>query len=145
MSTDFPYTSLHEYLDIVFGAIENPTIQQIKDAKKQYRKLYLEAYQKQRRERIKEFTLGFNYQKMLLIHKERGELSVSAFLYQCIYSVLKNQGISDTRLLGKIHASQLEIIDAFETLTEHSDSYILEVFLEKMETLETQIIQLKGT
>jgi len=45
--------------------------------------------------------------------------------------------------LGNIHASQLEIIDALEDILEHTDSYIMEVFLEKMEALETQIIQFK--
>lgn len=137
------YKNLYEYLDAVLGAIEDPTDQQIKEAKIQYRKLYLEAYQKKRRKHIKEFTLGFDKGKMLLIHEKRGNLTVSQFLYQSIDSVLHNNGITDAALLGKIHAFQLEIIDALEQIIDHTDSYVMEVFLEKMETLEAHIIQLK--
>jgi len=143
MKSDKKYSSVHQYLDAVFAHIDHPTDKEIKEAKSKYRKLYLEAYQKNRRERIKEFTLGFDAYHIKLIHKERGKLNVSEFLYQCVYTALNDQGVFDTKLLGRIHALQLEIINALEDMLEHTDSYIMEVFLEKMEALETQIIQLK--
>lgn len=136
---------LYKFLDEALGAIPEPTHQQIQNAKKQYRELYLKAYQKKRRQRIKEYTLGFDGNHMQRIHKQRGTQSVSEFLYQCVRGTLDTGiGISDGKLLGEIHALQLEIIEALEDISEHSDSYIMEVFLEKMETLEAYIVQLRG-
>jgi len=80
MKSNKKYSSVYQYLDDVFADIDHPTDKEIKQAKSTYRKLYLEAYQKKRREKIKEFTLGFDADHIILIHKQRGALNVSEFL-----------------------------------------------------------------
>ncbi len=138
------YSSVHEYLDEVFTNIDNPNNQQIADTKKRYWRLYLDTYQQKRRSRIKEFTLGFDVEKIQIIHQKRNGLSISEFLYRCVFSALETESIIDTQLLNTIHANQLEIISALEELLEKNGIEITETFLEKMEVLELQILQLKG-
>jgi len=143
MKTVFQYTSVHEYLDEVFSDVLAPTHQQIADAKKRYWRLYLDAYQQKRRSRIKEFTLGFDTEKMQVIHQKRNALSVSEFLYHCVFNALETEALMEGKLLQTIHANQLEIITVLEELLEQKDDELTESYLEKMEMLELQILELK--
>lgn len=143
MKSVFSYDSVHQYLDEVLADVSHPTDNQIADAKKQYWRLYLDDYQQKRRSNIKEYTLGFDRQLLQLIHQKRETLNVSQFLYRCVFGVLENNRVIDITLLKNIHANQLEIIANLEELLDGNTTTISEVFLEKMETLELQIVKLK--
>lgn len=135
MKTNFPYDSVYQYLDKVFANTNNPTKEQIILAKKQYRRLYLDAYQKQRRTRIREYTLGLDAKTINGIHQQRGDLSVSEFLYDCLFQKLEVHSELDRRLINTVHTQQLEIIVALEEVLAIEDTEAIELILEKLEVL----------
>ena len=137
------YNSIHEYLDHVFADSLNPSTDEIITAKKQYWRWYLNAYQQERRSRIKEYTLGFDAEKMQRIHKKRDELSVSEFLYHCVFSALESDKTIDTGQLNTICSQQQEIIGLLEEIIDNDATEMTESLLDKMEALEVQLIQLK--
>ena len=139
------YNSIHAYLDAVFADIANPSDTAIAKAKADYWKLYRHNYQKDRRANIKEFTLGFDGEALLKIDNKRQELSVSEFLYQCVYRALKtSKSVMDNKLLGVIQQQQLQIIMQLETLLEGEDTLVTETILERMEVLEMNIQNLRS-
>ena len=59
MAQDFPYKSLHEYLDKVFVGL-TPSESEIAQAKKEYWKAYNTHLKQNQRKKHKEVTLAFN-------------------------------------------------------------------------------------
>jgi len=134
------YKSVHEYLDIVFANVVDPSSADIVKAKADYWKWYRLEYQKQRRTKVKEFTLGFDAETMQDIHNKRNGLSVSEFLYQSVYGAIQSeQGVTDTTLLGVIQQQQLQIIMLLERFLERNDTPLTESVLERMELLESTL------
>ncbi|GGI58466.1 hypothetical protein [Winogradskyella haliclonae] len=137
------YNSIHEYLDHVFADSSNPSTEEIIAAKKQYWRQYLNHYQQKRRSRIKEYTLGFDAEKMQCIHRKRGGLSVSEFLYHCVFSALESDKTIDTGQLNTICNQQQEIIGLLEEIIDNDATEMTASLLDKMEVLEVQLLQLK--
>lgn len=135
---EFPYNSLYEYLSAKLVSFSNPTDKEIKALKAQYWKEYYSYYQKERRLRVKEFTLGFDPQKMKQIHRKREGQSVSEYLYSCVFSALEGN-LPNSKLTQDIYVNQMEIIADLEELTEVDSSEINDELLEKMEVLAEQI------
>jgi hypothetical protein len=135
----FPYNSLYAYLDDVLGKIEQPSVQQIKQAKREYWKLYFRHYRKARRKGRREFTLGFDWDTLARIDHQRGELSVSKFLYSAMEHSLTN-GIAvqpiDRELLVNIHHLLALTVSLLEELLDREQCAVTEEVLEKIERLE---------
>ena len=134
----FPYKSLYEYLSVKLVCFSNPTDEEIKALKAQYWKEYYSHYQKQRRQRVKEFTLGFNSNMITLIHQKRDGQSVSEYLYSCVFNALEG-GPKDLKLIQDVYTNQMEIIANLEELIEEDNLQISDELLEKMEALAEQI------
>ena len=143
-TTNFKYSSLHDYLETVLRLIPNPTHTQIKQAKKEYWKLYYLDYRREKRKVRKEFTLGFNKQRLQAIHHKKGTLSVSKFLYQLIDRELTSEGkpLYDTDQLAELHLKLMQLIGLIEALLEIGDSELNEELLERLEVLEHSFSQL---
>ena len=140
----FKYNSLYEYLEMALANLPQPTHKQIKQAKKEYWRLWFKHYHRQRRENRKEFTLGFGRQSLQLIHQKRGKLSISKFLYQAVASALDSNTIAiDKELLDAIHLHLMELISLVEELLDNESVEVTETMLERLETLELQFYQLK--
>ena len=71
----FSFSSLHEYLDCAFKDNPNPSWDEIKNAKKEYWKIYYKHYRREKRIKRKEFSLGFYPKQLQLIHQKRGDKS----------------------------------------------------------------------
>ena len=140
----FPYRSLHHYLDCTLQDNPNASDVEIKQTKEGYWRLYRNHYQKKRRNNIQEFTLGFDRKTLQKINsKKEKEDSISTFLYKCVFSCLERDSQVDTKVFGEIHQNQMGIIHLLEEVLD-TDSSISEKILEKMELLELQINSLNS-
>ncbi len=141
------YNSLHEYLEAVLGPIPNPTDTDVIQAKRAYWKLYYARYRREKRKSRKEFTLGFDRDKLQFIHQKKGNLSVSGFLYQAVDTVLNDTPamVFDKKLLGQINQNLAQLIDLIEELLETNGTHSNEELLEKMDALANQFAELFKT
>lgn len=140
----FPYTSLHDYLDTMLSHIENPSHGQIKQAKRNYWKLYHTHYRRQKRKVRREFTLGFGPDVLERILQKKGDLSVSLFLYRAVEQAIGN-GHSvpgDREVLGRVDRQLMHLIDLIEDLLASEKTGLDGQVLEKIEALEMQFSQI---
>lgn len=143
-----PHTKkkLWEYLDSV-GVLENGTDEQIKAAKKEYRKKYLSEFKRKQRAREKEFTIKFS--------KENGEydtIEQAARQHdRTIPAFIKTASLAYTRksyiVPNKLQIAQLEQIlsnclNEIQTLVRRKDIYQFQRE-QKMEAIENRIQKLE--
>jgi len=135
------YSSIHDYLDVVFAAIPNPSKEDIIYAKKQYYKLWHKAYNRKRRKTRKEFTLGFNAKTLKQIKDSKGKRSVSKYLYDAVFGALDGglKSDFDNEQLVAIHQKLMQLIALLE---ERGDSPQIEILLERIEILELEFSKL---
>lgn len=143
MNKQFPYTSLHNYLDAELSHLDNPSHQQIKQAKREYWKQYYAHYRRDKRKIRKEYTLGFDANALKQIQQKKGKLTVSQFLYQTIEQAISNNPIplQDTSVLGSIDRQLMHLIDLMEELLSSNSNELNEQILEQIEALEMQFSQ----
>ena len=140
----FKYTSLHQYLDCALKNNPNTSHAEVKEAKREYWKLYYTYYRKEKRTSRKEFTLGFYPNQLQQIHLKRGSQTVSKFLYEAINRELKleKEMAFDAETLSEIHLQLMQLISLVEELL---DTEVLEEItqvLERLEVLETSFSQI---
>ncbi|QNM84890.1 hypothetical protein H9W90_11905 [Polaribacter pectinis] len=140
----FEYTSVHQYLDCVLQNNPNASLNQIKEAKKAYRKLYYSYYRKQKRKNRKEFTLGFYNQQLDEIDEKRGKLSVSKFLYHVINKELvsETQPIYMVEEIAEIHLELMHLIAMVEEFLDETESDEITSILERLEKFEISFSQI---
>ena len=140
----FEYTSVHQYLDGVLKNHPNASHTQIREAKKAYWKLYYSHYRKQKRKNRKEFTLGFYNEQLDEIHKKRGKLTVSKFLYHAIQKELfsDRQPKYGNDEIAELHLELMHIIVMVEEFLDDEQSNELNTILEKLEEFEIYFSQL---
>ena len=141
---NFPYTSLHNYLDVALSDIENPSHTQIKESKREYWKLYYTHYRQQKRKTRKEYTLGFDAEGLRQIGLKKESLSVSQYLYQAVEQAISDnrQSFYDKAVLGKIDQHLMHLIDLVEELIASESTALNERVLERIELLERQFFKL---
>lgn len=139
MNKTFPYTSLHDYLDTALSHIDNPSHQEIKQAKRDYWKQYYTHYRRQKRIVRKEYTLGFDAGSLKQLQQKKGDLSVSQFLYQIVEQAIdgKHPTVQDKTLLGNIDRQLMQLINLLEDLLVSEHTELNEQVLEQIENLET--------
>ncbi len=92
MKSDFPYKSLHDYLDVVFKD-KSPNENEIVEAKKLYWKSYNTFLKQTQRKNRKEITLAFEKEQWEKLSKERNpSQSIQSYLKELI---LKQIGCMD--------------------------------------------------
>ena len=135
------YSSIYDYLDMVFEANTNPTKAQIIEAKKQYYKLWHKEYNRKRRKARKEFTLGFNAKTLKQIKDRKGKRSVSKYLYDAIFNALDGGTKSDfdNEQLVSVHQKLMQLIALLE---EDAKSSQIEQLIERIEALELEFSKL---
>lgn len=140
----FSFSSLHEYLDCVFKDNPNTSWDDIKEAKKEYWKIYYKHYRREKRIKRKEFSLGFYPKQLQLIHQKRGDKSVSQFLYNAVNRQLTSQEAPpvDTEVFRELHQQLRTFINLLEESLDNEASDALEELLERFEKLEENFIQL---
>lgn len=142
MTKLFKYTSLHDYLDAALSHIDNPSHQEIKQAKRNYWKLYYTHYRRQKRIVRKEYTLGFDTDSLKQLQQKKGDLSVSQFLYQIVEQAIgKLPTVQDKTLLGNIDRQLMQLINLLEDLLASEHTELNEQILEQIEALEQQFSQ----
>ena len=110
------YKSLHAYLDAVLHHVPHPTHLDIKNAKREYWKLWFRHYRRQKRKVRKEFTLGFDKQTINDIHRKKGKLSVSEYLYSCVLEATYDSTprLEDREMFSKLHQNLMQLINLLE-------------------------------
>lgn len=144
MNTRFQYTSVHQYLDAVLKNNPNASVQEVKEAKAQYWKQYYAHYRRKRRKLRKEFTLSFDKKQLELIHQKRMQLSVSEFLYSCVFEALSTSNVSivNADMLSPLHQKLMELISLLEESLDNESKYDFESLLIRIEQLEEQFLKL---
>ncbi len=135
------YNSIHDYLDAVFKADANPTKEEVIEAKKRYYRLWHREYNRKRRKFRKEFTLGFAPDALRRIKDQKGDMSVSKFLYRTIFDRL-GLGVTssyDREQLTIIHQKLMQLMALLE---ENGDSPQIEDILDRIEELELRFSKL---
>lgn len=140
----FKYNSVHDYLESVLSTISNPTHLQIKEAKREYWKQYYTHYRQGKRQIRKEFTLGFEKHLLQVIHRKKGTLSVSKFLYQLIDKALASSESTfyNTELVAELHLKLMQLISLIEELLDNENTEINEDVIERLDILEHTFSQL---
>ncbi|WP_396602075.1 hypothetical protein [Algibacter sp. R77976] len=140
----FSFSSLHDYLDCAFKDNPNPSWDEIKNAKKEYWKIYYKHYRREKRIKRKEFSLGFYSKQLQLIHQKRGDKSVSQFLYDAVNRQLKSQETPhvDTEIISEVHQQLRTLINLVEESLDNEVSDALEDVLERFDKLEDNFLQL---
>jgi len=144
MSTEaFPYKSVHEYLDDVLSSVSNPSYEQIKLTKLDYWKCYYTHYRKQKRKTRKEFTLGFDKERLKLINDKKGTLTVSKFLYLIIDRELESNDVifNDKEQLSELYLLLMKLISSVEELLDNDASKSVTEILYRLENLEETFSQ----
>lgn len=136
------YKSLHAYLDAVLHQIPHPTHADIKNAKREYWKLWYRHYRREKRKIRKEYTLGFDATTVRDIHNKRGKLSVSEFLYSCVFGALYEEKplLQDQELLNEIHSALMQLLNVLEEAIE--DEIVLPNIPEQLSQIEAQFEKL---
>ncbi|WP_299223839.1 hypothetical protein [uncultured Psychroserpens sp.] len=142
-SEAFPYKSVHEYLEEELSLVSNPSHEKVKKTKRTYWKRYYKNYRRQKRNLRKEFTLGFDKERLQLIDTKRGELSISKFLYQIIDRELESNDnlFNNQEQLSKLHLQLMKLISLTEELLDNVNSELIHQILERFETLEESFEQ----
>ena len=140
----FSFSSLHEYLDCAFKDNPNPSWDEIKNAKKEYWKIYYKHYRREKRIKRKEFSLGFYPKQLQLIHQKRGDKSVSQFLYDAVNRQLTSKEAHqvDTEVFSEVHQQLRTLINLMEESLDNEASDIHEEVLERIEQLEESFVHL---
>lgn len=140
----FTFSSLHEYLDWALKNNPNASWDEIKNAKKEYWKIYYKHYRREKRIKRKEFSLGFYPKQLQKIHEKRGDKSVSQFLYDAVNRQLTSQEAPpvDTKVFREVHQQLRTLINLMEESLDSEASDALEEVLERIEQLEENFIQL---
>lgn len=138
------YKNIFEYLDQAFVNTPNPTKEDIINAKKQYYKQWHRHYNRKRRAKRKEFTLGFDVKRLQQLKEKKGTRTISKYLYAVVYEALntKNTSINDQHLLSTIHQKIGQLVNVLEELLDTGVSPEMEVLLERIEELEIQFRKL---
>ena len=131
------YNSLHEYLDDVFKD-KQASRAEIKEAKREYWKLWYRHYRKEERKRKREFTLRLHPQEIEQMDEKRGELSYSQFLYMAVRQAIisRKEPQCDPRAYGHIKQLLMEVINLLEELINEGGGELTEEILIKMEKLQ---------
>jgi hypothetical protein len=139
----FPYRSLHEYLDDVLSGIIDPGHETIKQAKKDYWKLYYRHYRQQRRKVRKEFTLSFDLERLSAINLKKGNLGTSEFLYLIVDRELRSSEplFNDDRLIAELDQLLMKLIALVEELLDDGRPESISDILDRLEKLETSFSQ----
>ncbi|MCK8479054.1 hypothetical protein [Psychroserpens algicola] len=139
----FPYKSVHEYIEEELTLVSNPSHEQIRKTKQAYWKRYYKHYRRQRRNIRKEFTLGFDKERLQLIDTKRGELSISKFLYLIIDRELESNEtlFNNQEQLSELHLQLMKLISLTEELLDNVNSELIHQILERLETLEKSFEQ----
>lgn len=94
MEQDFPYKSLHDYLDDLFRD-KTPTESEITQAKKQYWKTYNTRLKKSQRQKRREVTIAFEKDEWESLLKKRSpNQSLHAYIRELLIHPTDNNHIS---------------------------------------------------
>lgn len=93
MAQDFPYKSLHEYLDKVFMGL-TPTESEIAQAKKEYWKAYNTHLKQNQRKKRKEVTLALDKNEwQSLLERRNPNQSVHGYIKELLHHHIDNSPI----------------------------------------------------
>lgn len=142
-----PNSNIWQYLNSV-GVLEKGTEEEIKVAKKAYKKKYLLAYKQQQRREKHEY--------IILLSKENGEfdsvataakkhsLSVTAFLKEATLAYIKQYYIVPNRVqLAKMEQILAQCLNEVQLITRTKEKYSWERE-QKYEAIEKRIIKLEN-
>ena len=139
-------SGLWQYLDSS-GVLESGNDEQIKTAKKQYRKLYYSTHKKQCRQRRHEFTIGFTkrngeYQR-IIAGANKHHLKPSVFIRKASLAYLEMKFlVPDERII--VHLEQLlsDCLNEIKSIVAIKEKYFWHRD-EKIEAIEKQILKLE--
>lgn len=147
MNKDFPYTSVHNYLEVVLKGKIDVTDDLIIGYKKQYWKLWYRYYRRERRKLKKEYVIRLNTAYLSEIDQKRGKLSRSKFLYQLISSGLSEnlQLPSYSDELGLVNQHLAQVMNLLEEVSSESNIELEHKVFEHLDILQHQINELLKT
>ncbi|WP_452225595.1 hypothetical protein [Lacinutrix chionoecetis] len=145
MASEFPYTSIYDYLDNVLSAVDLPTALQIKNAKREYWKLWYKAYRKTKRRELKEFTLRLDQKKLKRIDIKRGKYSRSQYLYYAVDLALDNNQLEafDRALFGRVYQTNMRLINLLEDIESGDNPHALQDAYNAVMELEKELSKFK--
>ncbi len=134
------------YLD-ASGVLEKGTEEEIKSAKRAYRKIYLKKYKQIQRDEKPEFTVLLSRQKgeygKIALAAKRHHLSIPAFLRQATFAYLnKAYLVPDTELVARLYQKLSDCLNEIHAITNTKEKYDWE-HERKFEAIEKRIGKLE--
>lgn len=146
MTGDFPYKSLHEYLDNVFSG-KSPTEMEIVQAKKTYWKAYNTHLKQKQRKKRKEITIAFDKKEWQSLQERLNpNQSLNSYIKELLTQHIDNTPITPTTIIQ--NTTQIEqqlflVIDYLEGLV-YQRRHIDKVSIAGLEQLLYKLQKLLG-
>ncbi|HTB30847.1 MAG TPA: hypothetical protein VK808_02415 [Bacteroidia bacterium] len=136
-----------QYLNSV-GVLEKGIVEEIKSAKKQYRKDYLLTYKQKQRKEKKEYTVMLSREngefERITVAAKKHSLPVTVFLKTATLAYLNQYYIvPDRAQLAKMEQLLAQCLNQVQTITRTKEKYSWERE-QKYEAIEKRIIQLEN-
>lgn len=137
------------YLDAC-GVLEKGTDEQIKSAKRAYRKIYLKKYKQTQREENPEFTVLLSRQKgeygKISVAAKKHHMSIPSYLRLATFAYLNNSYlVPDTELVARLYQKLNDCVNEIKSIAHAKEKYgwereqKIEAIEKRIEKLETDI------
>ncbi len=129
------------------GVLEKGTEEEIKSAKKAYRKIYLKKYKQIQREENPEFTVLLSRQKgeygKISVAAKKHHMSIPAFLRLATFAYLSNSYlVPDMELIAKLYQKLNDCLNEIKSIAHTKERYGWDRE-QKIEAIERQIEKLE--
>lgn len=143
MNTDFPYKSLHDYLDVVFKD-QTPDETEIVEAKKTYWKMYNTFLKRNQRKKNKEVTIALEKEHWdILLKGRKTAQTIQSYIKELLLKQIDSKEANKRVFIqDTIHIEQqlFVVVDYLESMIYHRRF----IDLESIRVLEKHLIHLRN-
>ncbi len=143
MNTDFPYTSLHDYLDVVFKD-QTPDETDIIEAKKTYWKMYNTFLKRNQRKKNKEVTIALEKEHWdILLKGRKTAQTIQSYIKELLLKQIDSKEANKRIFVAdtvQIEQLLFVVVDYLESMIYHRRF----IDLESIQVLEKHLIHLRN-
>ncbi len=139
----FKYASIHEYLNEVLPQKKNLNNNDIVKAKKEYWRLYHKYYNKERRKKYKEFTIGISLATLEKINTQRGKLSVTKHIKNILLKSLNENCSVPDNDFEQVQQKIMSLIFQIDEYLDNRHIESLENIRDSLENIELYLAERK--
>lgn len=143
MKTDFPYKSLHDYLDVIFKD-KTPDETEIIEAKKTYWKMYNTFLKRNQRKKYKEVTIALEKEHWdILLKGKKTAQTIQSYLKELLLKQMDSKEANKTIFIAdtiQIEQQLFVVVDYLESMIYHRRF----IDIESIRELEKHLFRLRN-